>query len=149
VSSSIIVPADFIAFAEPNVDSLGMHDMLFANAIAQARVMAFGQTPEELRAQGTPAALVMPKEMDGNRPTTFLLCRKRTPRALGRLVALYEHATFTAGAIWNVDSFDQWGVELGKKACSSLLPILNGPAAAAPDSSTDGLVKRYRNWRGR
>ena len=111
--------------------------------------MAFGQTPEELRAQGTPAVLVMPKEMDGNRPTTFLLCRKRTPRALGRLVALYEHATFTAGAVWNLDSFDQWGVELGKKACSSLLPILDGPATAAPDSSTDGLVKRYRHWRGR
>ena len=146
---TIIVPADVIAFAEPNVDSLGMHDMLFANAIAQARVMAFGQTPEELRAQGTPAVLVMPKEMDGNRPTTFLLCRKRTPRALGRLVALYEHATFTAGAVWNLDSFDQWGVELGKKACSSLLPILDGPATAAPDSSTDGLVKRYRHWRGR
>ena len=75
--------------------------------------------------------------------------RTRTPRALGRLVALYEHATFTAGAVWNLDSFDQWGVELGKKACSSLLPILDGPATAAPDSSTDGLVKRYRHWRGR
>jgi glucose-6-phosphate isomerase len=143
------VPADLIAFAEPNVDSLGMHDMLFANAIAQARVMAFGQTADELRAQGTPEALVEHKVMPGNRPTTFILCRRRTPRALGRLVALYEHATFTAGAVWQVNSFDQWGVELGKKVANSLLPILDGPATAGPDPSTDALVRRYRTWRGR
>ena len=143
------VPADLIAFAEPNVDSLGMHDMLFANAIAQARVMAFGQTAEELRAQGTPEALVEHKVMPGNRPTTFILCRRRTPRALGRLVALYEHATFTAGAVWQINSFDQWGVELGKKVANSLLPILDGPASAGPDPSTDALVRRYRSWRGR
>jgi glucose-6-phosphate isomerase len=87
--------------------------------------------------------------MPGNRPTTFLLCRRRTPRALGRLVALYEHATFTAGALWNVNSFDQWGVELGKKVCGTLLPMLSGPAVAGPDASTDALIRRYRAWRGR
>ena len=146
---NVTVPADFIAFAEPNADSLGMHDMLFANAVAQARVMGFGQTAEELRALGTPEHLVEHKVMPGNRPTTFLLCRKRTPRALGRLVALYEHATFTAGALWNINSFDQWGVELGKKVCSSLLPMLDGPRQQAPDASTDALIARYRAWRGR
>ena len=146
---NVVVPADFLAFAEPNADSMGMHDMLFANAIAQARVMAFGQTAEELRAAGTPEALVEHKVMPGNRPSTFLLCRRRTPRMLGRLVALYEHATFTAGALWNVNSFDQWGVELGKKVCGSLLPMLDGPAQPAPDASTGALIGRYRAWRGR
>lgn len=146
---NVTVPADLIAFAEPNVDSEGMHDMLFANAIAQARVMCFGQTADELRALGTPEHLVEHKVMPGNRPTTFLLCRRRTPRALGRLVALYEHATFTAGALWNVNSFDQWGVELGKKVCGTLLPTLDGPPVPGPDASTDGLVRRYRSWRGR
>ena len=146
---NITVPADLIAFAEPNVDSLGMHDMLLANAFAQARVMGFGQTAEELRALGTPEALIEPKVMPGNRPTTFILCRKRTPRALGQLVALYEHATFTAGAVWNVNSFDQWGVELGKKVASTLLPMLTGPTTPAPDPSTEALVHRYRQWRHR
>jgi glucose-6-phosphate isomerase len=146
---NVTVPADVIAFAEPNADSLGMHDMLFANAIAQARVMGFGQTADELRALGTPEHLVEHKVMPGNRPTSFLLCRKRTPRALGRLVALYEHATFTAGALWNVNSFDQWGVELGKKVCGTLLPMLDGPRQPAPDASTDALIGRYRAWRGR
>jgi glucose-6-phosphate isomerase len=138
-----------IAFATPGFDSLGMHDMLLANAFAQARVMAFGQTAEELRAFGTPAHLVEPKVMPGNRPTSFLMLRERTPRALGRLVALYEHATFTAGAVWDINSFDQWGVELGKKVAGALLPLLDGPAAAGPDPSTDALVRRYRGWRGR
>jgi glucose-6-phosphate isomerase len=146
---NITVPADFIAFAEPNVDSLGMHDMLLANAFAQTRVMGFGQTADELRALGTPEALIEPKVMPGNRPTTFIMCRKRTPRALGQLVALYEHSTFTAGAIWNVNSFDQWGVELGKKVASTLLPMLTGPATPAPDPSTESLVRRYRHWRNR
>jgi glucose-6-phosphate isomerase len=146
---NVTVPADVIAFAEPNADSLGMHDMLFANAVAQARVMGFGQTADELRALGTPEHLVEHKVMPGNRPTSFLLCRKRTPRALGRLVALYEHATFTAGALWNVNSFDQWGVELGKKVCGTLLPMLDGPRQPAPDASTDALIGRYRAWRGR
>ncbi|MEI6475675.1 MAG: glucose-6-phosphate isomerase [Planctomycetota bacterium] len=146
---NITVPADFIAFAEPNVDSLGMHDMLLANAFAQTRVMGFGQTADELRALGTPEHLIVSKVMPGNRPTTFILCRKRTPRALGQLVALYEHATFTAGAVWNVNSFDQWGVELGKKVASTLLPMLTGPATPAPDPSTESLVRRYRHWRNR
>jgi glucose-6-phosphate isomerase len=146
---NVTVPADVIAFAEPNADSLGMHDMLFANAVAQARVMGFGQTADELRALGTPEHLVEHKVMPGNRPTSFLLCRRRTPRALGRLVALYEHATFTAGALWNVNSFDQWGVELGKKVCGTLLPMLDGAPQAAPDASTGSLIARYRAWRGR
>ena len=144
-----VVPADIIAFAEPAWDTGGMHAMLFSNALAQARVMAFGQTAAELRAEGTPEALVEHKVMPGNRPSSFLLCRRRTPRALGRLVALYEHATFTAGALWNVNSFDQWGVELGKKVCSSLLPMLDGPPQKAPDASTDALIGRFRTWRGR
>jgi glucose-6-phosphate isomerase len=146
---NVTVPADIVAFAEPNADSLGMHDMLFANAVAQARVMGFGQTADELRALGTPEHLVEHKVMPGNRPTSFLLCRRRTPRALGRLVALYEHATFTAGALWNVNSFDQWGVELGKKVCGTLLPMLDGAPQAAPDASTGSLIARYRAWRGR
>jgi len=142
-----VVPADIIAFAEPAWDTGGMHAMLFSNALAQARVMAFGQTAAELRAEGTPEALVEHKVMPGNRPSSFLLCRRRTPRALGRLVALYEHATFTAGAVWNVNSFDQWGVELGKKVCNGLLPLVEGKGGEAPDPSTAALVDRYRSWR--
>ncbi|MFO0963500.1 MAG: glucose-6-phosphate isomerase [Phycisphaerales bacterium] len=151
---TFVVPCDFIAFAQPLHD-LGPHqDMLLANAIAQARVMAFGQSAQELLAQGTPEALVPHKQMEGNRPSTFLLCEKLTPRMLGRLVALYEHKVFTAGALWNIDSFDQWGVELGKKVANSLLPALGPDAAAgagagAGDSSTEALVARYRAWRGR
>ncbi len=147
---TFVVPCDFIAFAQPLNDLPEHQDMLLANAIAQTRVMAFGQTAQELRAQGTPEALIPHKQMEGNRPSTFLLCERLTPRMLGRLIALYEHKVFTAGAIWNIDSFDQWGVELGKKVASSLLPQLTAPKAGAPiDSSTDTLVQRYRAWRGR
>jgi glucose-6-phosphate isomerase len=159
---TIIVPADFIAFAEPNVDSLGMHDMLFANAIAQARVMAFGQTPEELRAQGTPAALIMPKEMDGNRPTTFLLCRKRTPRALGRLadspvvqsdVARREADLFArlpgvvakalAATGWARHLGDLDGAPIASRAALARLPILRKselPALQQADPPFGGLL---------
>ncbi len=144
-----VVPCDLIAFARA-VHELPPHqDMLLANAFAQARVMAFGQPADELRAQGVPAALVPHKEMEGNRPSTFLLCERLSPRMLGRLVALYEHKVFTAGAIWNIDSFDQWGVELGKKVANSLLPaIAEGTPAADIDSSTAALVARARAWRG-
>jgi glucose-6-phosphate isomerase len=123
-------------------------DMLLANAFAQAGVMAFGQTADDLRAQGVPPALVPHKEMEGNRPSTFLLCERLTPRMLGRLVALYEHKVFTAGALWNIDSFDQWGVELGKKVANSLLPAITGTGAATgTDSSTAALVAAARAWR--
>jgi glucose-6-phosphate isomerase len=144
-----IVPCDLIAFARGVHDLPPHQDMLLANAFAQARVMAFGQPADELRAQGVPPALVPHKQMEGNRPSTFLLCERLSPRMLGRLIALYEHKVFTAGAIWNIDSFDQWGVELGKKVANSLLPaIADGAPAAGLDSSTSALVARARAWRG-
>jgi glucose-6-phosphate isomerase len=122
--------------------------MLLSNTMAQTRVMAFGQTEEEVRAQGTPANLVAHKEMKGNQPSTTLLCKKLTPAMLGRLVALYEHKVFTLGCLWGIDSFDQWGVELGKKMANIILPDL-APSAPQPkhDSSTNALIAQYRAWR--
>ncbi len=142
------VACDFIVFAEP-LNALPPHqDMLISNVLAQTRVLAFGQTPEELAAQNVPERLIPHKVMRGNQPSTTLLCRKLTPRMLGRLVALYEHKVFTLGTFWGIDSFDQWGVELGKKVANTILPDL-APAAkpTAHDSSTDALIHRYRAWR--
>jgi len=144
------VACDFIVFAEPLNDLPPHQDMLLSNTLAQTRVMAFGQEESELVAEGVPAALVPHKAMKGNQPTTTLLCRKLTPRMLGRLVALYEHKVFTLGCLWGINSFDQWGVELGKKVANGILPDL--AASAAPvthDSSTNALIARYRAWRGR
>jgi glucose-6-phosphate isomerase len=144
------VACDFIVFAEPLHDLPPHQDMLMSNVLAQTRVMAFGQTEAELRVEGVPAALVPHKAMPGNQPTTTLLCLRLTPRMLGRLVALYEHKVFTAGCLWGVDSFDQWGVELGKKVAGTILPDLGGGAATLKhDSSTNALIARYRAWRGR
>jgi len=152
-----LVPADFIGLSQPTddlatADGTGsMHDLLMSNFFAQTQVLAFGKTAEEIAAEGTPPNVVPHKVMPGNRPTTSILATKLTPSVVGQLIALYEHQVFTEGVIWGIDSFDQWGVELGKTQANSLLPLLTADAAPAPqsDSSTDGLVRRYRVERGR
>ncbi|MHA7662082.1 glucose-6-phosphate isomerase [Mycolicibacterium sp. HS_4_1] len=152
-----LVPADFIGFSEPTddlptADGTGsMHDLLMSNFFAQTQVLAFGKTAEEITAEGTPADVVPHKVMPGNRPTTSILATKLTPSVVGQLIALYEHQVFTEGVVWGIDSFDQWGVELGKMQAKALLPVITSDAAPAPqsDSSTDALVRRYRTERGR
>ena len=143
-----LVPCDIVAFASP-VEPLGRHhDLLLANALAQAQALAFGRTKDELRAAGVPDRLVPHKQMPGNRPTTFLLLPRLTPFALGSLVALYEHVTFTQGAVWGIDSFDQWGVELGKELAVKLAPVIAGDEAPEQlDGSTAALVERIRRLR--
>jgi glucose-6-phosphate isomerase len=152
-----LIPADFIAFSQPTddlatADGTGsMHDLLMSNFFAQTQVLAFGKTAEEIAAEGTPPEVVPHKVMPGNRPTTSILGTKLTPSAIGQLIALYEHQVFTEGVIWGIDSFDQWGVELGKTQAKALLPVItsdNSPAKQT-DSSTDALVRRYRTERGR
>ncbi|MET7333103.1 glucose-6-phosphate isomerase [Nonomuraea sp. NPDC005650] len=146
-----LVPADFIGFAEPFEDREGMHDQLTANLFAQTSALAFGKTAEEIAAEGTPPEVVPHKVMPGNRPTSTILAPKLTPSTLGQLVALYEHIVFVEGTIWGIDSFDQWGVELGKKMALDLAPALTSeePPAALPDASTEQLVRKYRELRGR
>ncbi|MDT7766978.1 MAG: glucose-6-phosphate isomerase [Mycobacterium sp.] len=152
-----LIPADFIAFSQPTddlatADGTGsMHDLLMSNFFAQTQVLAFGKTAEEIAAEGTPPEVVPHKVMPGNRPTTSILGTKLTPSAIGQLIALYERQVFTEGVIWGIDSFDQWGVELGKTQAKALLPVItsdNSPAKQT-DSSTDALVRRYRTERGR
>jgi glucose-6-phosphate isomerase len=146
-----LIPADFIGFGEPNQDIGEMHDLLMANMFAQSAVLAFGRTAEEVAADGTPAALVPHKVMPGNRPSSVILAPRLTPATLGQLVALYEHIVFTQGVIWQIDSFDQWGVELGKVMARQLAPALTSadPAALDQDASTTALVAHYRRLRGR
>jgi glucose-6-phosphate isomerase len=152
-----LVPADFIGFSQPiddlpTVEGTGsMHDLLMSNFFAQTQVLAFGKTAEEIAAEGTPADVVPHKVMPGNRPSTTILANRLTPSVLGQLIALYEHQVFTEGVIWGIDSFDQWGVELGKTQAKALLPVITGDTSPAPqsDSSTDALVRRYRTERGR
>ena len=154
-----LVPADFIGFANPEVDlsptpgQPGMQDLFMANYFAQTAVLAFGRTAEEVAADGTDAAVVPHKVMPGNRPSTSILADRLTPSVLGQLIALYEHMTFTEGIVWGIDSFDQWGVELGKTMAQELTPLLVGEglrgSAADQDSSTATLIARYRNARGR
>jgi len=152
-----MVPTDFIGFAEPledlaTMDGTGsMHDLLMSNFFAQPTVLAFGKTAEEIAAEGTPADVVAHKVMPGNRPSTSILAPRLTPAVLGQLVALYEHTVFVQGVIWGIDSFDQWGVELGKTQAQQLTGVLTDLAAPAPqaDSSTDALVRWYRRHRGR
>jgi glucose-6-phosphate isomerase len=144
------VPCDLIAFARP-LNPLGRHhDLLIANVFAQAEALAFGKTADEARAEGTPEWLVPHRTFEGNRPTTTILAERLTPATLGTLVALYEHAVFTQGAVWDIDSFDQWGVELGKALAQRIVPELE--AAEEPalrhDASTNGLIRRYRRLRG-
>jgi len=144
-----LVPCDFIAFTE-TLNPLGQHHaMLLANVFAQGEALAFGKTPEEVKREGSPDWLVPHRTFEGNRPSNTLLLARLTPAALGRLVALYEHIVFTQGAIWNVDSFDQWGVELGKVLAQRIIPELDAsaPSPLNHDSSTNALIRRYRKAR--
>jgi glucose-6-phosphate isomerase len=144
-----LIPCDFIAFARP-LHALGRHhEMLLANVCAQAEALAFGKTSQEVQAENTPAWLVPHRTFEGNRPSNMILVEQLTPGALGKLVALYEHSVFTQGAIWQIDSFDQWGVELGKVLAGRIIPELE--AKAEPqlmhDSSTNTLIRRCRKSR--
>jgi len=141
-----LIPCDFIAFAK-TLNALGRHhDMLLANVFAQTEALAFGKTPEQVKAEGTADWLVPHRVFEGNRPSNTLLAERLTPEALGKLVALYEHSVFTQGVIWNIDSFDQWGVELGKVLAQRIIPELENPAEPVlnHDSSTNTLIRRYR-----
>ncbi|MFF7792628.1 glucose-6-phosphate isomerase [Streptomyces sp. NPDC007991] len=149
-----LIPADFIGFARP-VGELGdrlkaQHDLLMANFFAQTQALAFGKTPQEVRAEGVPDELVPHKTFKGNHPTTTILAPELTPSVLGQLVALYEHKVFVQGAVWNIDSFDQWGVELGKVLAKRVEPALTeGAQVEGLDASTQALVATYRELRGR
>jgi glucose-6-phosphate isomerase len=141
-----LIPCDFIGFAQP-LNPLGRHhDVLLANMFAQSEALAFGKTPQEVRAGGTPAWLAPHRTFEGNRPSSTILLERLTPAALGKLVALYEHSVFTQGAIWDIDSFDQWGVELGKALAARIIPKLETGAQCQlkHDSSTNTLIRRYR-----
>ena len=149
-----LIPADFIGFARPKQDfptadgSGSMHDLLMGNFFAQTKVLAFGKTAEEIAAEGVDEAVVPHKVMPGNRPTTTILAEELTPQTLGALIALYEHIVFTQGVIWDINSFDQWGVELGKQQANDLAPAVSGAAAAdSGDQSTDELIGWYRSNR--
>lgn len=150
-----VIPADFIGFAEPVADLLpglvAQHDLLMANFFAQTQALAFGKTPDEVRAEGVAEELVPHKTFRGNHPTTTILADRLTPSVLGQLIALYEHKVFVQGAVWNIDSFDQWGVELGKVLAKKIEPVLTGGTGGAEDldSSTAALVAAYRTRRGR
>ncbi|MEW2272420.1 glucose-6-phosphate isomerase [Streptomyces griseofuscus] len=149
-----LIPADFIGFAEPVAELSGelkaQHDLLMANFFAQTQALAFGKTAEEVRAEGVPEELVPHKTFQGNRPTTTVLARELTPSVLGQLIALYEHKVFVQGAVWNIDSFDQWGVELGKVLAKRVEPALTeGAEVPGLDASTKALVATYRELRGR
>ena len=145
-----MVPADFIAFANPTW-ALGdgdadMHELFLSNFFAQTKALAFGKTSEEVRAEGTPEAIVSARVFTGNRPTTSIMAPSLTPSVLGQLIALYEHITFVEGAVWGIDSFDQWGVELGKVLAKQILPAIEGSTEAldAQDQSTRALIEYYR-----
>ena len=141
-----LIPCDFIAFNK-TLNPLGQHhDMLLANVFAQTEALAFGKTPEEVKSEGTSDWLVPHRVFDGNRPSNTLLADRLTPETLGKLIALYEHSVFTQGVIWNIDSFDQWGVELGKVLAQRIIPELESKAepALSHDSSTNNLIRRYR-----
>jgi glucose-6-phosphate isomerase len=144
-----LIPCDFIAFAETLNPLGGHHDILLANVFAQSEALAFGKTPEEVKAEGTPDWLVPHRAFEGNRPSNTLLLERLTPSALGKLVALYEHSVFTQGAIWHIDSFDQWGVELGKVLAQRIIPELESKdqPKLRHDSSTNRLIRRYRKLR--
>jgi glucose-6-phosphate isomerase len=145
-----LIPCDFIAFGQP-LNPLGRHhDMLLANVFAQTEALAFGKTPEQVKAEGTPDWLIPHRVFEGNRPSNTILLDRLTPAALGKLVALYEHSVFTQGAIWNIDSFDQWGVELGKALAQRIIPELESKTEPklGHDSSTNNLIRRYRKLKG-
>jgi glucose-6-phosphate isomerase len=144
-----LVPCDFIAFGRPLTPLGRHHDILISNVLAQAEALAFGKTAAEVRAEGTPAELVPHRVFEGNRPSNMILADRLTPEVLGKLIALYEHSVFTQGVIWDIDSFDQWGVELGKVLAQRIIPEIE--AVAAPrlrhDSSTNALIRRFRRLR--
>jgi glucose-6-phosphate isomerase len=144
-----LIPCDFIGFCQALNPLGGQHDLLMANLFAQSEALAFGKTADEARAEGTPDTLVLHRSFEGNRPSNTLLAECLTPQTLGALVALYEHSVFVQGTIWNIDSFDQWGVELGKALATRTAAEIS--SAGAPelkhDSSTNALIRRYRKMR--
>ena len=145
-----VVACDFVLFAQALEPQLDMQDMLASNALAQAAVLAFGRTADEVRADGTPEELVPHRVMPGNRPSTFILGARLEPHALGALIALYEHSVFVQGAVWGIDSFDQWGVELGKAMANAILPDLqDADRPLDRDSSTDALIRAYQAMQAR
>ena len=143
-----LIPSDFIAFCTSHNALSDHHDKLMANCFAQTEALAFGKTPEQVVAEGAPAELVTHKTFEGNRPTNTLLADALTPHTLGALVALYEHKVFVQGAVWNVNSFDQWGVQLGKELAAKILPELTAVDGAelAHDGSTNALIEHYRSF---
>ncbi len=145
-----LIPCDFIAFGQALNPLSRHHDMLLANVFAQTEALAFGKTPEQVKAEGTPDWLVPHRIFEGNRPSNTILAARLTPEALGKLVAMYEHSVFTQGAIWQINSFDQWGVELGKVLAQRIIPELESPSepSLGHDSSTNNLIRRYRKLRG-
>jgi glucose-6-phosphate isomerase len=144
-----LIPADLIAFVHPLTPLGRHHDVLLANVFAQAEALAFGKTAEQVKAEGTPTWLVPHRVFEGNRPSNVILADRLSPEVLGKLVALYEHSVFTQGTIWNINSFDQWGVELGKALAQRIIPELE--ASSEPelkhDSSTNNLIRRYRQMK--
>jgi glucose-6-phosphate isomerase len=146
-----LIPVDLIGFGKSINPLRDHHDILSSNVFAQAQALAFGKTEDEIRAEGTPEAVIPHRVMEGNRPTNVLLAEKLTPAILGSLVALYEHSVFTQGAIWEIDSFDQWGVELGKALAKAIIPELESEAEPQleHDSSTNALIRRYRELKAR
>ena len=141
-----LIPSDFIAFRQP-LNPLGRHhDLLMANVLAQAEALAFGKTAEEVKKEGTPDWLVPHRVFEGNRPSNMILAERLTPEVLGKLLALYEHSVFTQGVIWNIDSFDQWGVELGKVLAQRIIPELESKTepTLSHDGSTNRLIRWYR-----
>jgi glucose-6-phosphate isomerase len=146
-----LIPCDFIAFHRTRNAIGDHHDLLMANVFAQTEALAFGKTPDEVRSEGTPEELVPHRTFEGNRPSNTILAERLDPRTLGSLVALYEHSVFTQGTIWSINSFDQWGVELGKVLAKLIVPELQ--AREEPplehDSSTNELIRRYRSARSR
>ena len=145
-----LIPCDFIAFGTALTPLGRHHDMLLANVFAQAEALAFGKTPQQVESEGTPGWLVPHRVFEGNRPSNIILAERLTPEVLGKLVALYEHIVFTQGAIWELDSFDQWGVELGKVLAQRIIPELE--SAAEPelshDVSTNALIRLARKMKG-
>ena len=144
-----LIPCDFIAFAHALTPLGRHHDILLANVFAQAEALAFGKTAHEVQAEGVPAALVPHKVFGGNRPSNTILADKLTPNVLGALVALYEHSVFVQGVIWNINSFDQWGVELGKALAQRIIPELESEVEPKlqHDGSTNNLIRRYRGMK--
>jgi glucose-6-phosphate isomerase len=145
-----LIACDFIAFAQALAPLGRHHDILLANVFAQAEALAFGKTAEEVKAEGTAAALVPHRVFEGNRPSNVILAQKLTPEMLGKLVALYEHSVFVQGVIWNIDSFDQWGVELGKVLAQRIIPELESETEPElkHDGSTNNLIRHYRKMKG-